>query len=610
MEKKYLWRLLFLSATLAVACSEKKELPGSEKEDTAVGVKVSSIRMANPPANNVIRLFKGGTQDIAVEVLPKNAANKSLSFESSNEAVFTVSATELPNVLRMAGVEEGEEYVTVWAQDSSGVSVEWGVIVTDTTPPTLVQALELSVEFSGLYAGDTLRIAAQALPENATNKAVRYASSDSSVLTVTDGGLVTAVAQGEASITVSAADGSGVTTSVAFSVYPTPSYSSADAFQTNAPNPAKLAASNADGPYVFYQADGSAQVVTVDGGGNVQIRSIPRSELANTELEVTSHYGTVTFRFKLRPRLTRQPHKVGAAKKVFVISDLHGTLKPYIDALKQGGVINDSYEWTYGANQMVVIGDHFDRGNDVPALFWLTYKLQTEARAAGGDVFFTLGNHEAMAMVGTNSSSDYVYAKYNNLAKSLFGSSTSASQTCPKLHGKGTEIGRWIGVCNTVQVVGDNLYVHGGFGEEFYKRNYTLPFVNETILATLYSSSARSADSHAEWLYGSSTSAAGGCGPLWYRGMGGGTATGAPLLTQATVENMLKRYDVKRFIVGHCIRTNIERAFDNKVIRVNVNNYENPTTGRTTSSRAIVIEGNKVTVLWGDNTKNVVWQYE
>jgi hypothetical protein len=213
-----------------------------------------------------------------------------------------------------------------------------------------------------------------------------------------------------------------------------------------------------------------------------------------------------------------------------------------------------------------------------------------------------------MALVGTNSSADYVYAKYNNLAKALFGASTTASKTCPLLYSEGTEIGRWLGVCNTVQVVGDNLYVHGGFGEEFNKRNYTIPFVNEKISSTLYSSSARSADADANWLHSSSSSAAGGCGPLWYRGMGGGTATGAPLLTQPTVEAMLTRYEINRFIVGHCIRTNIDRAFDNKVIRVNVNNYNNPTTGRPTESRAIVVEGNKVTVLWGDNREQV-WTY-
>jgi hypothetical protein len=605
MKKSYLWRLLLLSATFAAACSEKKDLSGGKEADTAVVVKVSSISMVDAPPNNVIRLFKGGEQSIAVAVLPENAGNKALGFESSNEAVFTVSATEHPNVLRMAGVEAGEEYVTVWAQDSSKVVVEWGVIVTDTTPPTLASAVELNVRDGVLMAGDTVRIAPQVLPTDATSKEVRYVSSNNSVLTVTGDGLVTAVAQGEASVTVAAADGSEVSASVTFLVQPRPDYPSAAAFQANIPN---LAADNgADGPYIFYQADGSAKVVTVSEGGAVQVRSIARSELPNAELEVTSHYGTVRFSFKLQPRLMRQPHKVKAAAKVFVISDLHGTLKPYVDALKQGGVMDDSYRWTYGDNQMVVIGDHFDRGNDVPALFWLTYKLQAEARAAGGDVFFTLGNHEAMAMVGSNSSSDYVYPKYNNLAKALFGSSTSASKTCPMLYSQGTETGRWLGVCNTVQVVGDNLYVHGGFGEEFYRRNYTIPFVNETILGTLYSSVARGADPDAEWLYSSSTSAAGGCGPLWYRGMGGGTATGAPLLTQETVGKMLERYDVQRFIVGHCIRTNIERAFENKVIRVNVNNYSNPTVGRATTSRAIVIEGRKVTVLWGDDREQV-WE--
>ena len=42
----------------------------------------------------------------------------------------------------------------------------------------------------------------------------------------------------------------------------------------------------------------------------------------------------------------------------------------------------------------MIIGDIFDRGKDVPQIFWLFYKLEEEAAKAGGHVSFMLGNHE------------------------------------------------------------------------------------------------------------------------------------------------------------------------------------------------------------------------
>ena len=38
----------------------------------------------------------------------------------------------------------------------------------------------------------------------------------------------------------------------------------------------------------------------------------------------------------------------------------------------------------------MVIGDIFDRGKDVPQIFWLFYKLEDEAAKAGGTVSFLL----------------------------------------------------------------------------------------------------------------------------------------------------------------------------------------------------------------------------
>ena len=58
-----------------------------------------------------------------------------------------------------------------------------------------------------LKVGKTVQLAATVLPENATNKAVIWSTSDASVATV-ENGLVTAVAKGTATITVTTLDGS------------------------------------------------------------------------------------------------------------------------------------------------------------------------------------------------------------------------------------------------------------------------------------------------------------------------------------------------------------------------------------------------------------------
>jgi ribosomal protein S4E len=89
--------------------------------------------------------------------------------------------------------------------------------------------------------------------------------------------------------------------------------------------------------------------------------------------------------------------------------------------------------------------------------------------------------------------------------------------------------------------------------------------------------------------------------------MGGGTAV--YVQTQDHLNTLKTRYDLERFIVGHCIRTNIDRHALTEIIRVNVDNYSYATNGRVSTSRAIVIEGKKVTVLYGNPASNVVWNY-
>ena len=86
---------------------------------------------------------------------------------------------------------------------ASGLEKEIAIKV---TPEVLPSSVEISGGKSVLKVGETLNLTAAVLPENATNKAVVWASSNEGVLKV-EGGVVTAVGNGKATITVTTANG-------------------------------------------------------------------------------------------------------------------------------------------------------------------------------------------------------------------------------------------------------------------------------------------------------------------------------------------------------------------------------------------------------------------
>lgn len=85
----------------------------------------------------------------------------------------------------------------------------------------------------------------------------------------------------------------------------------------------------------------------------------------------------------------------------------------YIEKVECGG---SGVSWNIWKEQLVVIGDVFDRGKDVLPIYWLLYKLEKEAADAGGQLVFLLGNHEGMVLAGDLR---YVKSKYLHLADTL-----------------------------------------------------------------------------------------------------------------------------------------------------------------------------------------------
>ena len=78
--------------------------------------------------------------------------------------------------------------------------------VNESTEPVSVSGVSLNKTSLTLEAGETAALTATVTPANAANKSVTWSSSDTTVATVADG-VVTAVAAGTATITVTTADG-------------------------------------------------------------------------------------------------------------------------------------------------------------------------------------------------------------------------------------------------------------------------------------------------------------------------------------------------------------------------------------------------------------------
>jgi hypothetical protein len=78
---------------------------------------------------------------------------------------------------------------------------------TDGASIVAVTGISLNPDSASLNSAGALRVTATVSPANATDKTVSWTSSDTSAATVSDVGLVTAVAVGTATVTVSTQDG-------------------------------------------------------------------------------------------------------------------------------------------------------------------------------------------------------------------------------------------------------------------------------------------------------------------------------------------------------------------------------------------------------------------
>ena len=147
-------------------------------------------------------IYVGGNDSIAATVLPENAYNKTLLWQSSDTTVATVDQNG-----KVTAVALGQAVITASTTDGTNLSASCQVNVTGIT------SIALNKTSTNIYVSGTETLTASIVPSDVIINTLQWQSSDTTVATVDQNGKVTAVALGQAVITAMAADGSGVSAS-------------------------------------------------------------------------------------------------------------------------------------------------------------------------------------------------------------------------------------------------------------------------------------------------------------------------------------------------------------------------------------------------------------
>ena len=187
-------------------------LGGTGIEDT-FAVTISNQTDEIPVSSIIITTTQDHISDLGqslslnTQILPANATDQSLTWTSSNPNVATISTSGV-----VTSVNFGEVIITAEANDGSAVSVAQQIEVISSSNFIPVTSITLSASSNTINSfGGTLVISPTISPADATDQSLIWTSSDNSVATVSQSGVVSAITNGQTIIMAMTNDGSGAT---------------------------------------------------------------------------------------------------------------------------------------------------------------------------------------------------------------------------------------------------------------------------------------------------------------------------------------------------------------------------------------------------------------
>lgn len=171
---------------------------GTHKAECTVNVNAKLTGIKVTPEK--VTVEKGQTANLSVAYLPADTTDeKAVTWKSENEDVATVDENGV--VTAVAG---GTTKIVATAKANDKITA-----VCEVKVPIHTESIELNkTEIIGLRKGDTEKLTVSFVPANTEDsKDVKWTSSDSTVASVDKNGVVKGLKEGEATITVTTADG-------------------------------------------------------------------------------------------------------------------------------------------------------------------------------------------------------------------------------------------------------------------------------------------------------------------------------------------------------------------------------------------------------------------
>lgn len=160
--------------------------------------KVKSVKVTNLPAKQ-LTLKKGKSKKLKVKVSVSGKASKKVKYKSSNKKIVKVSKKGV-----VKGVKKGTAKITVTSVGKPNKKT-----VIKVTVGTPVKSVKLDRSSIISVPGEKAKLKATVKPSKASSKKIVWKSSNKKVVKVDKKGNLTFVKAGKATITATAADGSG-----------------------------------------------------------------------------------------------------------------------------------------------------------------------------------------------------------------------------------------------------------------------------------------------------------------------------------------------------------------------------------------------------------------
>lgn len=186
------------TSTLTYTLREKKS--GSSYNNTYVCI-IHVVDVVDISMVNSLDLSLGDSYNFNPVIIDAGATT-TLSWHSSNTSVATIDSEG-----HLTTVGLGTTTITCTA--ANGISTQCEVTIS----PKIINSIALNRYDKELIIGEQLQLQAIVLPDNATDKSLRWSSSNESVAVVNESGLVTTVGAGLCNITAATKDGSELTAS-------------------------------------------------------------------------------------------------------------------------------------------------------------------------------------------------------------------------------------------------------------------------------------------------------------------------------------------------------------------------------------------------------------